>query len=137
MPSVTYWDEKGNTITLTISQSATDIIAISAKYIQTYSAEYYPTAVQISEYVNSQLPSGTTVTNEDINVASTILANYQRTMFGEVNEAKTVSMLVSAFNDALLLRIVEKSSFIKVFGIIIFLVLGGYYLLVKERQRND
>jgi hypothetical protein len=137
MPSATYLDESGNVITLTLSQSAKDIIITSAKFIETYSAEYYPTAQQIAEHVNSQLPSGTTVTIEDINIASTILANVHRTMFGEVNETKTVNLLVSAFRDALSLRIVEKSSFIKDFGIIFFLVLGGYYLLVKERSRHD
>jgi hypothetical protein len=137
MPSVVYWNDLGETITLTISQSAKDIIIISSKFIESYSAEFYPSATQIAEHVNKELPTGITVTIEDINIASTLLANANRTMFGEVNEAKTVSMLVSAFNDALSFRIVEKSSFIKDFGIIFFLVLGGYYLLVKERQRND
>lgn len=92
-----------------LSPSANDIIMKSVDRIDNFDPSYYPDADNIAIYVNSILPPDETVTIEDVNLASAVLARKYPDLLGYVDEIKTINELAIAFKSAMSKRIVKQS----------------------------
>jgi hypothetical protein len=114
-----------------LSPSANDIIMASVSRIDNFDPNYYPDADNIAIYVNETLPPDETVTIEDIDLASAVLARKYPDLLGYVDEIKTISELVNAFKSAMSNRIVKQSY--KNLLIAAVLIFTGY-LIFKERD---
>ena len=113
-----------------LSQSATDIIMVSVDRIDNFDPNYYPTADNIAQYVNAILPPDETVTIEDINLASAVIARKYPDLLGLVG-IQTINELITAFRNAMSKRIVKQSYNLLIAAVLIF----TGYLIFGSRSR--